>query len=105
MEPPPKHLDLERTHGLQVTWQDETTSFFTVDYLRRMSPSAESRALREELDKNPLAVLPTSQSGPLLAEKLELVGSYAVRIIFSDGHSTGIYTWSYLRELARELNS
>ena len=105
MEPPPKHLDLERSRGLQVTWQDETTSFFPVDYLRRMSPSAESRALREELDQNPLAVLPASQSEPLKAENLELVGSYAVRISFNDGHHTGLYTWSYLRELDRELNS
>ena len=34
--------------------------------------------------------------------KLEPVGSYAVRIIFSDGHSTGLYTWNYLARLGRE---
>ena len=99
MEPPPKHLDLERTRGLHVTWQDGRTSFFTVALLRKMSPSAESKALREELSSNPLAVLPNASSGPLAAEDLELVGSYALRIRFSDGHDTGIYTWSYLRSL------
>ena len=30
------------------------------------------------------------------------MGHYAVRIIFDDGHDSGLYTWSYLRELGRE---
>ena len=102
MEPAPKHLDLERTRGLHVTWQDGHRSFFTVAYLRKMSPSAEARALREELSRNPLTVLPTGSTGAgdsLTAEDVELVGTYALRIKFSDGHDTGIYTWSYLRSL------
>jgi DUF971 family protein len=33
---------------------------------------------------------------------LEPVGNYAVRILFDDGHSTGIYSWSYLRTLGAE---
>lgn len=98
-EPQPKHLDLERTRGLSVTWEDGTTSFFPVDHLRRMSPSAESRALREELERNPLTVLPGGEDHQLIAEDLELVGTYAVRIQFSDGHHTGLYTWSYLRSI------
>jgi DUF971 family protein len=60
------------------------------------------RQLREEMKKNPLAVLPASatrSSGPLTALGAELVGNYAIRIRFSDGHDTGIYSWSYLREI------
>lgn len=34
--------------------------------------------------------------------KVEAVGNYAVRIIFDDGHSTGIYTWPYLLKMVRE---
>ena len=34
--------------------------------------------------------------------RLEPVGSYAVRIVFDDGHSTGLYTWPYLLKLGRE---
>ena len=33
-------------------------------------------------------------------EKMELRGNYAVRITWSDGHDTGLYTWEFLRELA-----
>jgi len=31
--------------------------------------------------------------------RIEPVGNYAARIVFSDGHDTGLYTWAYLREL------
>lgn len=100
MEPPPKHLDLQRDKGLAVTWADGAASFFPLAYLRRMSPSAEARELREQMEKNPLAVLPAgSESGPLRATDAELVGNYALRIIFSDGHKTGLYSWAYLREI------
>jgi hypothetical protein len=51
--------------------------------------------------KNPLTVLParTGSGRPLVADSAELVGNYAIRIRFSDGHDTGIYSWQYLREI------
>lgn len=51
--------------------------------------------------RNPLTVLPSNatSNGPLTALDAELVGNYAIRIHFSDGHETGIYSWSYLREI------
>ena len=102
MSDKPVHLDLEWERGLTVRWGDGTESFYPVAYLRRLSPSAEMKQLREEMAKNPLTVLPASTSasgGELVAESAELVGNYAVRIRFSDGHDTGIYTWRYLREI------
>jgi len=78
-------------------------SIYPIAYLRKMSPSAEARQLRENLERNPLTVLPasatSSDSGPLRAEGAELVGNYAVRLRFSDGHDTGIYSWGYLRQI------
>jgi DUF971 family protein len=69
-----------------------------------MSPSAEARQLREELASNPLAVLPNQPAdrGPLRIVDAELVGHYALRLIFSDGHDTGIYSWSYLHSIDPE---
>lgn len=97
----PRHLELDRATGLTVHWQDGQSSFYPVTHLRRWSPSAEARQLREELERNPLTVLPASSGsdGPLEATHAELVGSYAVRIHFSDGHDTGIYSWEYLRSI------
>ncbi len=100
-EPPPRHLELDPEHGLSIDWADGTRSLIPVATLRRQSPSAEARALREALATNPLTVLPSAGSGgPLRALDAELVGHYALRITFSDGHSTGLFSWSHLRELA-----
>lgn len=97
---PPTHLDLKKDRGLSIQWADGTTSYYSIKLLRRMSPSAEAKTLREELQRNPLAVIPSSgDSGELTATGAELVGNYAIRIRFSDGHDTGIYSWRYLREI------
>jgi DUF971 family protein len=104
MSTAPKHLDLKKDRGLTVTWHDGVVSYFPIAYLRRMSPSADQRELRKEMASNPLTVLPQSianHTGPLVATHAELVGNYALRIHFSDGHHTGIYTWDYLREIDR----
>jgi len=97
----PTAIDLKKDRGLTIAWEDGTSSFFSIAYLRRWSPSAEARVLREQMAKNPLTVLPASatSSGPLTATGAELVGHYAIKIHFSDGHDTGIYTWDYLREI------
>lgn len=97
----PRHIHLDRERGLTLQWEDESSSFYPVEHLRKHSPSAEARQLREELEQNPLAVLPASSAapGPLQALDAQLVGNYALRIHFSDGHDTGIYTWEYLRSI------
>lgn len=99
--PAPTHLHLDRERGLEVAWPDGSRSHYPIAHLRRMSPSADARHLREQLASNPLTVLPAGGGGggPLRAVGLELVGNYAVRIEFSDGHSTGIYSWEYLRRI------
>ena len=98
----PVHLDLQRDRALTVTWSDGRVSEYPVAYLRRWSPAADAKALREQQERNPLTVLPASvadQSGPLTAESAELVGNYALRITFSDGHQAGLFSWAYLRQI------
>ena len=64
------------------------------EYLRVYSPSAEVRGHGEGNE--------TLQFGKrdVKIKSLEKAGNYAVQIIFSDGHDSGIYSWEYLRELA-----
>ncbi|XAL98559.1 DUF971 domain-containing protein [Phycisphaeraceae bacterium D3-23] len=97
----PKDIDLDRAKALTIAWSDGRVSVYPVAFLRKNSPSADARQFREELAKNPLTVLPTGagSAGPLRAESVELVGNYAIRLVFSDGHGTGLYTWAYLREI------
>ncbi len=98
----PRHIDLQKDHGLTIEWADGTQSFYPITLLRKMSPSAEARQQREQAATNPLRVLPARAArsdSPLTATDAELVGNYALRIKFSDGHQTGLYTWDYLRRL------
>ncbi len=98
---PPRNLDLKKDRGLTVEWADGSSSYYSIPYLRRMSPSADMQQLREEMVKNPLAILPSGMvsGSALTATDAELVGNYAIRISFSDGHATAIYSWKYLREI------
>jgi DUF971 family protein len=97
----PKHLDLKRDEALTITWDDDAVSVYPIAYLRKHSPSAEMKAFKEEQARNPLTVLPSKyvHDGPLTAVSAELVGNYAIRIRFSDGHDSGIYSWEYLRRI------
>jgi DUF971 family protein len=101
----PVHLDLDKEKGLTVAWNDGTESFYSITRLRKLSPSADARQLREDIKNNPLTVLPASavsDGTPLTALGAEMIGNYAIRISFSDGHDTGIYSWRYLREIEED---
>ncbi len=98
----PEHIDLKKDEALTLRWGDGRVSRYPVGYLRKMSPSADMRELRSEMDRNPLTVLPTKMGGhegPIEAASAELVGNYAIRIRFTDGHDTGIFSWGYLRRI------
>ncbi len=81
---------------LTITFDTGETFDLDAEYLRVESPSAEVKGHgpgQEQLVTGKRQVSMT---------KLEPVGTYAVRIIFSDGHSTGLFTWNYLAKLGRE---
>lgn len=100
----PAQLDLQKDAGLTVVWSDGVRSYYPIGHLRRLSPSADARELRKHIRANPLTVLPSGgATGPLVATDAELIGNYALRIAFSDGHRTGIYTWDYLRRIDPEV--
>lgn len=102
MTPTPEHLDLKKDTGLTIRWSDGRESFYPIEHLRRLSPSADMRELRRAMAANPLTVLPAAGSGAggkIAATDAELVGNYAIKFTFSDGHASGIYTWEYLRQI------
>jgi DUF971 family protein len=63
------------------------------EYLRVESPSAEVQG------HGPLERQIVPGKKRVTIAQLEPVGHYAVRIVFDDGHDTGLFTWTYLREL------
>lgn len=71
----------------------DTTAVLSAELLRVFSPSAEVRGHSEQE-----RVLQTGKKHVGIKE-MEAVGNYAIRIVFDDGHDTGIYSWTFLKEL------
>lgn len=93
----PTELTLKRAlRRLDVAFDDGTRASLPAEYLRVESPSAEVQGHGPGQK-----VIVAGKSGVGIAE-LEPVGNYAVRILFDDGHDTGIFTWRFLRELGLE---
>jgi DUF971 family protein len=78
---------------LDVAFGDGARYELPFEYLRVYSPSAEVRGHGPGQE--------TLQLGKhdVRITKVDPVGRYAVRLVFDDGHDTGIYTWKYLQEL------
>ena len=91
---PPEELRLkDRGRTLEIGYAGGESFALSSEYLRVESPSAEVKGHGPGQE----VTVPGKRNVTIL--KLEPVGHYAVRIIFDDGHSTGLYTWRYLREL------
>ena len=85
----------QRSRAMEVTFADGKIFRLPYEFLRVYSPSAEVRGHgpgQEVLQTGKQAVEITA---------LEPVGSYAVQPAFSDGHSTGIFSWDYLYHLGQ----
>ena len=78
---------------LTVSFDSGERYDLSAEYLRVKSPSAEVQGHTPEERK--------TQAGKINVMILEIIsiGNYAVRLVFDDMHSTGIYGWDYLREL------
>jgi DUF971 family protein len=79
--------------ALAILFEDGARATLSAERLRTQSPSAE---VRGHGGARPPAV--TGKEAVKISQ-LEPVGNYAVRIVFDDGHDSGLYSWNYLREL------
>jgi len=82
-----------RSRVLEVAFADGRRFELPFEYLRVDSPSAEVQGhgggeMVLVLNKEKVAI-----------QAVEPIGHYAVRLVFDDGHNTGLYTWQYLYEL------
>ena len=97
-EPAPVDLKLRmKAQELVVTWADGRRSVYPMAYLRAKCPCAQCRTHRGE--QGPPAVVSAGPDEPVTVANAELAGNYAVRFVWSDGHDTGIYNYTYLRQI------
>ena len=99
-DPRPLEIKLRsKSRLLEVAFEDGRSFELPFEYLRVYSPSAEVRGHGPGQE--------TLQLGKhdVLVRSVEPVGNYAVRLVFDDGHNSGIYTWAYLYELGRDQDA
>lgn len=92
--------------GVDITWADSHASHYDFAYLREQCPCAtcnDERFKKEDMERRSGAN-PASASLPMFKPKpraraAQAVGNYALQIEFTDGHSTGIYSFEYLRSI------
>jgi DUF971 family protein len=93
--PIPTRIKLHKaSRTLELGYADGSSYHLPAEYLRVMSPSAEVRG-----HGNP--ILQTGKVNVALTG-IEPAGRYALKLVFDDGHDSGLYSWDYLYHLATE---
>ena len=93
---PPSELRVSKDRRELTVRFGDTAYLLTAEMLRVLSPSAEVQGHSPEQR----VTVPGKRNVAIRA--IEPVGNYAVRIIFDDGHDTGLFTWTYLNTLGEE---
>jgi len=97
-EPWPTEIRLNDEGRLLTIVFDSGESFdLPSAYLRKMTPSVEAKRLTDAERETLVGARQTRITA------IEAVGNYAIRPTFDDGHSTGIFSWTYLAELGRKV--
>jgi len=98
--PRPIDIRLHQTSRLlEIKFDNNTECMLSCEFLRVHSPSAEVRGHGQGQD-----VLQVGKEDVNITA-IEPVGNYAVRLVFSDGHNTGLYSWDYLYDLGRDYEA
>jgi DUF971 family protein len=98
--PRPTEINLHQgSRVLDVAFDDGRSFSLPVEYLRVYSPSAEVRG------HGPGQEVLQAGKREVNVSAIEPVGMYAVKLVFTDGHDTGIYSWEYLYELGLKQES
>ncbi len=98
--PAPEEITVSRDRRLlTLRYADGRRHELTAEMLRVLSPSAEVQGHSPEQ-----RVTVAGKSEVAIAD-LRPVGHYAVRVVFDDGHDSGLYTWSYLDRLGSERDA
>ena len=88
----------KKSATLELIYNDISQTL-SAEYLRVYSPSAEVRG------HSPNQSILQHGKRHVTFRDIEPQGNYAIRLVFSDGHDSGIYSWTYLKELGDDFES
>ncbi len=96
----PEHIAISRSAGVKIDWKDSHHSEYQLQYLRDNCPCAQCAGSHG----NPPAPKSTGSPFQMYAPRLKMVqvepvGNYALRIVWNDGHSTGLYSFEHFRSI------
>jgi len=96
----PEHIAISKSKGIKIDWKDNHHSEYQLNYLRDRCPCATCTGAHGTPPRQPEQQTPFPMFKPRLTMLgVEPVGNYAIRIDWSDGHSTGIYSYDHLRRI------
>jgi DUF971 family protein len=98
-DPPSNIRAIQIEQVLEVTWPDAQVDRFPYVFLRSECPCA---TCRDEWTGERILRAESIRSD-LKLEGMEPIGTYAVQLVWSDGHSSGLFTWETLRQLAGQI--
>lgn len=93
--------------GVDIEWDDGHHTHYTFQWLRDACPCAtctEDRQGHNRKPGEPVKAAPTilpMYKEPIKPKEVKQVGRYALNFAWNDGHSSGIYSWDYLREMCQ----
>ena len=93
----PTRIIVQERTKLLLKWDDNSESSITLEKLRKFCPCATCMTERENRSKS---YIPLFYSGQIKISKINKVGNYAISILWEDGHSTGIYEFTFLKNLS-----
>jgi DUF971 family protein len=97
----PEHIAISKSKGIKIDWKDGHRSEYGLTYLRDKCPCAQCTGAHGTPPREPQSNnSPFQMFQPALKMlAVEPVGNYAIRINWSDGHSSGIYSYDHFREI------
>lgn len=99
----PRNVKLDEEKGnIIISWMDGTTTHHSMSQLRKKCPCANCNIERQKIEApGPVLRVISSDTPPVQVAKIvefSPVGRYALAFVFNDGHSTGIFTYDFLKE-------
>ena len=108
-KPRPTGITVDRKAAtLTITWDDDRTCEYPLNLLRNACPCAVCRGGHEHMKPEPgddVFTIPVMEVSATQVEDVEAVGNYAIRIVWGDGHTHGIYDWHYLYSLCQQMQA
>ena len=96
----PEHIAISKSKGIKIDWKDGHHSDYGITYLRDKCPCATCTGAHGTPPREPEGNNPFQMYKPALKMlAVEPVGNHAIRINWSDGHNSGIYTFDHFREI------